>query len=263
MEELEKLHQDAEELERRMRLQTYPLAIKLIRTEADIPEEATRPWRDEGVHYDLCQAFSLSRRDGKTMAMLKEDMWCFEPVAGFGLAEPAQHFLDGFNRYPRDVETQEAGRHYAEEFPRLETGKYIGVLSAPLNTASFKPEVVTVYCNSTQLVILLMAKEYRDGRNLPTALCGHAACVYGIVPALQHNKYQVGVPCRGDHGVAMAGDEELIFTIPISKFDDFMLGLRKIAETGTKMPLTRRMKPERKLHESYATIGRLMGMDVH
>jgi len=51
--------------------------------------------------------------------------------------------------------------------------------------------------------------------------------------------------------------------LPIDKFNDFMLGLRKIAETGTKMPLIRRMKPERKLHESYATIGKLMGMDVH
>lgn len=260
--DLEQMHKDAEELERRMRLQSYPLAIKLIQTEADIPGEAIRPKRDENHQYDLCQAFSLSRRNGDTMAMLKEDMWCFEPVVGYGLAEAPQYFLDGNNRYPRDVETQEAGRHYAEEFPTLESGKYIGVLSAPMTTASFEPDVVTVYCNSTQLVILLMAKEYRDGRNLPTALSGHAACVYGVVPAIQNRVYQVGVPCRGDHGVAMAGDDELIFTIPMEKFDDFMLGLRKIAETGTKLPLVRRMKPERKLHESYAKIGRLMGMDV-
>ena len=34
--DLTQLHSDAEELERRMRLQTYPLAIKMIKTKDDI-----------------------------------------------------------------------------------------------------------------------------------------------------------------------------------------------------------------------------------
>jgi len=45
--DLEKMHKDAIELESRMRLQSYPLAIKLIKSEADIPSEAIRPKRDE------------------------------------------------------------------------------------------------------------------------------------------------------------------------------------------------------------------------
>lgn len=80
--------------------------------------------------------------------MLKEDMYCFEPVIGYGMGEPPQEFLNGENRYPGDVETREAGRRYAEQFPRLKMGEYIGVL-------------------------------------LPTALSGHAACVYGVVPAIE------------------------------------------------------------------------------
>ncbi len=64
-----------------------------------------------------------------------------------------------------------------------------------------------------------MAREYKSGENLPTALSGHAACVYGVVPAIKDDAYQVAVPCRGDHITAMAGDDEMIFTVPISKFD--------------------------------------------
>jgi hypothetical protein len=47
------------------------------------------------------------------MAMLKEDHWCFEPVVGYGLGEPPEYFLEGHNRYPRDVETLAAGKTYA------------------------------------------------------------------------------------------------------------------------------------------------------
>ena len=101
--DLDKMHRDAEDLERYLRLQTYPLAIRLLRSESEIPEEARRPKRDEGCQYNACQAFALSRRNGFTMALLKEDMYCFEPVIGYGMGEPPQEFLDGQNRYPGDV----------------------------------------------------------------------------------------------------------------------------------------------------------------
>ena len=46
MTELGTLHKYAEELEKRLRLKTFPLAVKLLEKEADIPKEAVRPFRD-------------------------------------------------------------------------------------------------------------------------------------------------------------------------------------------------------------------------
>ena len=114
------------ELEKRLRLKTFPLAVKMLEREGDIPDGAQRPLRDFGYHLSLCQSYQISRREGTAVAMLIEDMWCFEPVVGYGLGEPPDYFLQGHNRFPRDVATLEAGRHYAEEFPRLEVGKYVG-----------------------------------------------------------------------------------------------------------------------------------------
>ena len=265
MTDLQKMHKDSADLEKYLRLQTYPLAIKLLRSEAEIPAEAVRPKRDEGNQYNVCQTFALSRRNGRTIAMLKEDMYCFEPVVGYGMGEPPQEFLNGENRYPGDVETQEAGRRYAEQFPRLKTGEYIGVLSAPLASATFEPDVVMIYCNSAQLVVLLMAREYKTGENLPTALSGHAACVYGLVPAIKDGIYQVAVPCRGDHITAMAGDDEMIFTVPIHKFDEFMKGLRTIIEGEgklTRLPMIHELRPGAVQPPSYFRMAKLMDMDI-
>ena len=248
-----------EELERRLRLKTFPIALKLLAKEADIPKEAQRPLKDFGYHYALCQSFQLSRRDGVTIAMLKEDHWCFEPVVGYGLGEPPEFFLEGHNRYPRDVETLEAGRHYAEEFPRLEVGKYIGTVSAPLRATSFEPDAVMIYCDSSQLGLLLLGREYRDGRNLKCALSGHAACVYGVVPSVQSGQCQVAVPCRGDHYRAMAGDEEMIFTVPKGRLEDLMIGLREIEKTGSKLPKAYSFLPEYPMSLNYDKIAKLMG----
>ena len=259
MAELKVYQEYGEEIERRLRLKTFPLALRLLENEEDIPEGAKRPLRDFGRHLSLCQVLQMSRREGKIMAMLKEDHWCFEPVVGYGLGEPPEYFLEGHNRYPRDVETLAAGQNYALEFPRLEVGKYVGIASAPLRATSFEPDVVMTYCDSTQLCLLLLGREYKEGYNLKCALSGHAACVYSVIPALQGGECQVAVPCRGDRYRAMAGDEEMIFTVPRGKLDDVMLGLRRIEATGSKLPQGYSLLPEYPLQKSYKDIAGMMG----
>ena len=259
MTDLDAYHEYGEELERRVRLKTFPLAVKLLEKEEDVPEGAQRPVRDFGYHLSLCQGYQLSRREGMAVAMLAKDMWCFEPVVGYGLGEPPQYFLEGHNRFPRDVATLEAGSHYAQEFPRLEVGKYVGVASAPLKTANFEPDLVMIYCDSAQLSLLLLGMEWKEGYNLKCAISSHAACVYAVVPVIQSGECQVAIPCRGDHYSAIAGDDEMIFTAPKGKLEDLMAGLRYVEMTGSKLPRGYRLLPEYPMTENYEKIAQMMG----
>ena len=210
----------------------------------------------------LCQAFATSRREGTLMALLKEDMLCFEPVVGYGMAEPPQYFLEGHNRFPEDVESLEVGSHYASDLPSLPVGKYIGVLSAPLQTATFLPDVVLMYCDSAQLSLLLLAREYKIGYDLKQSLSSHAACVYSVVPVIQTGECRAAIPCRGDHYFAIAGDDDLVFGAPTNKLDDLMEGLRYLETTESKLPKNYEMKKEPEFPESYMEIARMIGMDV-
>jgi uncharacterized protein (DUF169 family) len=245
-------------IEKQIRSKSYPLAVKMLEKEDDIPDEAKRPRRDFGACMSTCQCFALSRTYGATIAQLFEDMWCPEPVIGFGLSGPLQYFLDGHNRYPGGVESLEAGANWAREFPRFETGKYIGVASAPLTTASFEPDVAVIYCDSAQLLRLLLGIAYRDGRDISTVLGGHVACVYAVVPTILKGTCQVAVPCRGDRGRAGAQDDEMIFSVPKEKIGDLALGLEQ--EGTGSIPTRFSMKPEYELSPSYAKMARLMGM---
>lgn len=245
-------------IEEQIRPSSYPIAIKMLESEEDMPSNAKRPKRDYGMCMATCQCFALSRKYGETVAQLFEDMWCPEPVIGFGLAEPPQYFLDGHNRYPGGVVSLKAGANWARDFPRLETGKYMGIVSAPLRTASFEPDVAVIYCNSAQLLRLLLGIAYEDGKDITTVLGGHAACVYAVVPSLLKEKCQVAVPCRGDRGRAGAYDDEMIFSIPKERIGRLAYGLEQKG-TGS-YPTGISMVPEYELSESYAELARLMGM---
>lgn len=260
--DLRQVHEYAEELERRLRLRTYPLAIKMIEREEDIPQGAKRPLRDFGGRFDMCQLFATSRRSGAIIVATKDDNWCCEPVIGFGLAEPPQEFLDGQNRYPQDVESLEAGKNYANDLPRLPGGKYLGVMSAPLAKTPVVPDAIVLYVDSEQLSLVMLAREHKDGHDLKVSMSSHAACVYGVVPSLQSGECHIAVPCRGDRYIAMATNDEMIFTIPIGKLGDVIHGLRFVESTGSRLPRNFKMKSEPEHAASYMMIARKMGMHL-
>jgi len=262
MRELDIFCKYGEEIEKQLRLKSFPLAIKLLRKKEDIPEGAKRPKRDLGKHLSTCQAFSMSRRQGMSLAMLKEDMWCFEPVIGYGFAKPPKYFLEGHNRFPGTAKTLEAGRNWAQAFPHLEYGKYIGIVSTPLMKANFEPDLIMIYCDPAQLTQLLIVVNWIDGHDITCRLSGHAACVYSIVPVIQNRQYQVSSLCIGDRKRAMAQDNELVFTAPTEKVEDLVLGLKALAKYGNELPVKFTVMPEYELEESYTKIGKMLGMEV-
>ena len=254
MKNVEHLCGIGEEIEKRLRLQTFPLAVKLLESEKDIPEGAERPLQHMGFRVPLCQGFAMSRKDGKTVAMFKEDMVCFEPIVGYGWEEPPQYFLDGNNRVPQDVQDLAAGKNYASDFPRISAGKYRGAVSAPLTSVNFMPDLVMFYCDSAQLSLLLLGREYKDGHDIKCSLSSHAACVYAVVPVMKGAECQVAIPCRGDRYLAGAGDNEIILTLPISKIDDLLTGLRHVEKYGSKLPKNYRVMREPEMPDSYRKI---------
>jgi uncharacterized protein (DUF169 family) len=122
-----------EEIEKFMLLRTSPLAVKMLQTESDVPEGAIRPKTDQGYHLAQCQAFSISIRKGSSVAMFNDDNWCWGPLSAYGWVNP-----DNAERFP---ELKEA----VKQIPLIEHGRYVGIVSAPLKTANYVPDVVLIY----------------------------------------------------------------------------------------------------------------------
>jgi uncharacterized protein (DUF169 family) len=260
---LSELNSFGQEMERRLLLRTSPIAIMLLEKEKDIPEGTLRPKRDLGFHLALCQAFAMSRREKATVGMLREDHWCYLPVIAFGLAEPPDFFLEGNTFAKSSVADLKAARNLANALPRLEHGRYSGLVSAPLSTAHFEPDMVVIYCNTNQLRCLLSAVKYKEGYLVKPTLDPGGACFQATVPVIQTGECQVTVPCGGDRTHALAQDDEMIFSIPKSRLEDLMLGLRHFDEISRSYTrFTPDLRPEYPLSDLYLKAGRMVGIEM-
>lgn len=260
MTDLEKMHEQARELELLLRMQCQPLALKMLKSEEETPEDAKRPVRDMGFHLNFCQALSLSRRNGLTIAQSMQDMWCFEPVVGFGFVKPPKPFLEGHNRYPASARTLEAGSTWARNMPRFKHGEYWGVLTSPLGKASFDPDIFIVYGAPAKMTQIMLAKNWLDGKDIRPVLSSHAACVYYVIPPIKDRNWHMSIPCGGDLRRAACEDYNMIFSAPIDILSDLLKGLKAMKESGVGLPLQLTPAKEYPLPKSYVPIAHSMNM---
>ena len=212
------------DLEKIIYLRTYPIAIKMLKNESEIPKGAIRPKKDRGEHYAACQAFAVVRRQGTAMAMFLEDHWCFEPIISYGLKEPPQDYLDGFTN-SFFIANKEAAAQHARTMTRLPVGKYAGMVIAPLKTANFVPDITMIYSNTAQLRHLLFSLRYQNGTQVTSTLDPIGSCVHSVVPSLLNDECQVTVPDPGDYERAGALEEEMILTVPTRRMKELMDGI--------------------------------------
>ena len=212
-----------EEIKKMLLLKTSPIAVKMLEKEEDIPERAIRPKRDHGYHLAQCQAFAMSRRGRKaTIAMLKEDSWCPAPVSAYGLAEPREK-ITGF---PYMVENEEADKALCENSPQFEYGKYIGIISAPLELTGFIPDLAVIYSNTAQLRSMLLAVKYKEGILVDSRFDPLRSCVYAVIPVIQEGRFRITLPDTGEQFRTMSGEDEIIFSVPANKIGELVSGLK-------------------------------------
>lgn len=198
-----------DDIERILLLRSAPVAVKMLEKEEDIPEGAVRP-RKAGYHLAQCQAFAMSRRDRVTVAMLKEDHWCPTAVMAYGL-----------EKRPASMEK------WTHPYDCFEQGRYIGMVTAPLQKADFDPDVVLVYAKPSQLRgLLLSAVKIEDVHDVKHHFFP-PSCGWSVVNPMTDGNYRIVLPDPGEYQRALTEEGDLIFSIPVSRLDDMMSGLRQ------------------------------------
>jgi len=261
---LDELHQMGKELEIWLRMRVHPIAVKLLNSKNEVPQGAIIPTRDWKHKYALCQAFARSQDGHKeTIAMFKEDHWCFEPVIGLGLAKRIPEFLEGHHRYPDSVKTLKAGAQWCKNMPYLPYGKYQGIVSAPIHLCNFIPDLIVMHVDGRMATYLMIIRNYIDGKDITCQLSGHAACVYAIVPSMLNRECHIALPCKGDRTIAFAQDNEIIFTLIPEMLPDFIQGIQYEQEHEWGLPFFTKLKEEYFLKPKYKAFGEKIGLDLN
>jgi uncharacterized protein (DUF169 family) len=212
-------------------LRTYPIAIKMLKDETEIPQGAVRPKKDLGEHYAACQAFGIVRRRGTALAMFIEDHWCFEPIIGYGLVEPPEDFLEGSGS-AFFVQDKEGARKRTSEIALMPYGRYAGMVLAPLHKANFEPDLTVIYSNATQLRHMLFSLMLKNGYRVTSTLDPIWSCVHSVVPSLLTGECNVTVPDPGEFERGGVGDDEMMLSIPSNKMEELMTGVYHYDKSG-------------------------------
>ncbi len=130
-----------------IRPQTFPLAIKMLRSETEIPEKARRPLQQMKIKVSICQGIGMARKLGWVVAMGKEDMQCSLGAAPFGFFKNLDLFNEGQLAAGMFTASKEIGKREEDLVDRLEFGQYSHILVAPLHRPSFQPDLLLIYGN--------------------------------------------------------------------------------------------------------------------
>ena len=233
-----------EDLETGLLLRTYPIAVKMLEKEADIPQGSFRPKRDGGYHLAQCQAFSLSRMEGKTVAMLKEDHWCPTALMAYGM-----------------VEKSKSVGGYTESYMSFETGKYVGIVSAPLKSAAFMPDVVLIYMNPAQLRGTLLPLSFGGGASDVSTELFLPSCGHAVVDPMKTGKYVVVLPDPGEYQRGLAREDEMILAVPRQRMDALMASLKQRGKMYSHREQHMSLKPDFERPQFYKDMFKSWGLD--
>jgi uncharacterized protein (DUF169 family) len=216
---------------------TFPVAIKMLKSAAEIPDKTRRPFQQMKKRVAICQGIGMARKLGWAVAMGKEDMQCSLGAAPFGFFRNIDFYNEGNLAAGMFTASKEAGKREEDLVDRFEHGQYSHILVAPLNRTSFDPDVLMVYGNPAQIMRLIQGSLYNEGGTIQSSSMGRLGCA-GIITVMKTNQCRYAVPGNGDRIFGMTQDWEMAFLMPAAMVDTVMDGVAKSHKVGIRYPIT-------------------------
>ena len=217
--------------------QSYPLAVKMLSSEDEIPEGAKRPLRDFGVPFSLCQALALGRKEGLSIVLDKDSQSCPIVLAGLGFVRPEEYLSGKYILAPIN-QSNEARARAAETMPRFEVGKFKYILISPIQTATFDPDVIVFYGSGVQVMRMIQAAVFASGEALTSKSIGSGGCLLPLVAPVLEGTCKYALPGNGERRMGLIADGELAFGMPKKRFEEVVEGLKLSHQGKQSYPIS-------------------------
>jgi uncharacterized protein (DUF169 family) len=240
------------DLYHRLHLPSYPVAIKFIKSEGEIPENAIQPSK-KGQQWSLCQAITYARRWGWHSAMTEKDNFCVPSSASHRWVDVTEEELlesQVLQGWRKDRAAEE--RHFAH-IAKIRFGgpegkkmkekmrQYIGAIYSPLTNTIVEPDSVLIYGDGSHLSHLIQALCY-DFTEPPTSSFNGfgESCNKGCLLPFVSGIPQIVIPGTGDRAFSGTSEHEIALGIPATLLSNLTEHLFK---TGGKQNMGLPVKP--------------------
>ncbi|QTA88015.1 dephospho-CoA kinase [Desulfonema magnum] len=237
---MEKQKTDWEKLVRRMellmRLKSFPVAFKMLENKEDLK---TIPFmRRTENKVTLCQLITLVRNFDWSVGADVDDFISPSCPSVLGLTDTPETAKDGTFRSLVWVKTKADGKKYESSIPRLPLGKYEALAMAPLVYNPFEPDIVLIYANPAQMMLLINSLQFEDYEVMQFYCVGETSCSDAIVRCYDTGKPSLTIPCYGERRYGHAQDEDLVMAVPAGMMEKALRGMETLYRRGIRYPIS-------------------------
>jgi len=223
-------------LERLMRLKSFPVAFKLLEDKAALSEiPFIRRLKNKST---LCQLINLVRNFDWTVGADLDDFMSEMCASVIGLTELPDYVKDGTFRSIVWTKSRADGKKYENGIPRLPVGKYEAVAMAPLVYNPFDPDIVLIYANPAQMMLLINSLQFEDYEVMQFYCVGETSCSDAIARCYLNRKPALSIPCYGERRYGHAQDDELVMAVPAEMMDKALGGMEALYRRGIRYPIS-------------------------
>ena len=223
-------------MERLMRLKSFPVAFRMLE---DKEELARIPFmRRMEKKVTLCQLITLVRNFDWSVGAELDDFMSPGCPSILGLTDIPEFYRDGTFRSIVWVKTREDGKKYEASIPRLPLGKYEAVAMAPLVYKPFDPDIVLIYANPAQMMLLINALQFEDYEVMQFYCVGESSCSDAIARCYLDGKPSLTIPCYGERRYGHAQDEDLVMAVPAGMMEKAVRGMEALFRRGIRYPIS-------------------------
>ena len=223
-------------LELLMRLKSFPVAFKLFE---DRQAMAKIPFIRRMHHKStLCQLINLVRSFDWTVGAELDDFMSVVCPSIIGLTDIPDYMKDGTFRSIVWTKSRRDAKKFENEIPRLPVGKYEAVAMAPLVYNPFDPDIVLIYANPAQIMLLINSLQFEDYEVMQFYCVGESSCSDAIARCYLQGKPALSIPCYGERRYGHAQDDELVMAIPAAMMDKALNGMEALYRRGIRYPIS-------------------------
>ena len=223
-------------MERLMRLKSFPVAFKLLEDKTALSEiPFVRRVKNKST---LCQMINLVRNFDWTVGADLDDFMSVVCSSIIGLSGTPDYMKDGTFRSIVWTKSRADAKKYEAAIPRLPVGDYEAVAMAPLAYNPFDPDIVLIYANPAQMMLLINALQFENYEVMQFFCVGESSCSDVIARCYLDGKPSLSIPCYGERRYGHAQDDELAMAIPAAMMDKALRGLEALYRRGIRYPIS-------------------------
>jgi uncharacterized protein (DUF169 family) len=209
------------DLYNKLRLLTFPIAIKFIKDYKEIPEKVQRPSK-MAQNITLCQSFTMARRWGAHIAMTYEDNACItSSLVHQWKKVPIKDIIESqvISGYHKDAKAELLVQSQYSELSKkenyLKIKDHVGFIVSPLTKTIIEPDVVLIYGDPAQMTHIIHALSYEGKYLVKSAFIGFGeSCLKGVLIPYLSGEPEVVLPGTGDRTLALTKEEEMAIGMP-------------------------------------------------